>query len=188
MTFEEKTLSSTRIYEGAILNLRKDEVTVRTGRSYREIIEHNGGAAIAALTDDNRIIMVKQYRKAAKKVMLEVPAGKRDGAESGEEVARRELREETGFTAERLIHLTDMFPTPGYSEEKLSIFLAEGLTAGETEFDDNEAIDILTYPLEEMVGMVMKGEIDDAKTMVAILMADRYVRERQTGGNENAAV
>ena len=73
MTFEEKTLSSTRIYEGAILNLRKDEVTVRTGRSYREIIEHNGGAAIAALTDDNRIIMVKQYRKAAKKVISNRP-------------------------------------------------------------------------------------------------------------------
>lgn len=92
MTFEEKTLNSERIYEGRILNLRCDEVTTVNGTSHREIIEHNGGAAIAALTDDRKLVMVKQFRKPSDRVMLEVPAGKRDGKEAGLDVARRELK------------------------------------------------------------------------------------------------
>ena len=176
MIFEEKTIDSEIIYSGSILNLRKDRVTVRTGESSREIIEHNGGAVICAITDDEKIIMVKQFRKAVEQVMLEVPAGKRDGNEKAVEVARRELKEETGYTADEFIHLTTMFPTPGYSQEALDIFLARGLVPGETDFDDNEAIDIYEYQLDDLVDMVMRGEIKDGKTQVAILMVKEYLR------------
>ena len=176
MVFDEKTIDSEILYEGAILNLRRDEVTVLKGTSYREIIEHNGGAAIGAITDDGKMVMVKQYRKPAERVMFEVPAGKRDGNESGEEVAIRELKEETGYTADRIIPLTKMYPTPGYSEEILELFLATGLTKGEPNFDENEAIDIEEHPVEALVDMVMRGEIEDAKSIIIILMASEYIR------------
>ena len=178
MTFEEKTLNSEMIYRGAILNLRRDKVTVINGESYREIIEHNGGALVAALTEDNRLVMVKQYRKPAHRGMLEVPAGKRDGNEAGEEVARRELKEETGYEAGEIIHLGSMYTSPGYSEEVLDMYLALDLTKGDTDFDDNEAIDIEEYPLDELVEMVMKGQIQDGKTQLIILKTLEYMKKR----------
>lgn len=176
MVFREETISSESIYNGKILNLRRDLVTVRNGESYREIVEHNGGAVIAAITDDDKLVMVRQFRKPPEMVMLEVPAGKRDGTELPEEVAKRELKEETGYTASEMIHLTSMYPTPGYSEEVLDIFLAKNLTPGETDFDDNEAIDIYEYPISELVDMVMSGKIIDGKSQVAILMVSEYLR------------
>ena len=179
MIFEEKTIESERIYEGAILNLRRDKVTVLTGESYREIIEHSGGAVIGAVTSNHNLIMVKQYRKPLERVVLEVPAGKRDGNENGEEVARRELREETGYTAGEIIHLTTMYPTPGYSQEALDIFLARDLIPGETDFDENEAIEICEVPLAEAVDMIMRGEIKDGKTQVTVLMVKEYL-ERES--------
>lgn len=170
MTFEEKTLKSEIIYQGAIINLRRDKVTVQGGTSYREIIEHNGGAVIAALTEDNKLVMVRQYRKPADKVMLEVPAGKIDPSEKPLEAAVRELKEETGYTAEKVEFLTQFYPSVGYSEEVLYLYLCTGLTPGETNFDENEAIDIEEVELDRLFKMAMSGEIDDAKTLIAILM------------------
>ena len=176
MIFEEKTLESERIYEGAIINLRRDKVTVKTGTSYREIIEHNGGAVICALTKEKNLIMVKQFRKPAEEVLLELPAGKRDGNEKGVDVAARELKEETGFTAGKIVNLTNMFTSPGYSNEVLEIYLATDLSPGETDFDENEAIDIIEIPLEELVDAVMQGKIKDAKTIVGIMMTAEAIR------------
>ena len=105
MTFEEKTLNSKRIYEGAIINLRCDEVTVQKGTSKREIIEHNGGAVLAAITDQGKMVMVEQFRKPAEKVLLEAPAGKIDPGEKPEKTAVRELKEETGYTASEVSFL-----------------------------------------------------------------------------------
>ena len=170
MTFEEKTLKSEKIYEGAIINLRRDKVTVQGGTSYREIIEHNGGAVIAALTEDKKLVMVRQYRKPADKVMLEVPAGKIDPGEKPLEAAVRELKEETGYTAEKVEFLTQFYPSVGYSEEVLYLYLCTGLIPGETNFDENEAIDIEEVELDRLFKMAMSGEIDDAKTLIAILM------------------
>lgn len=178
MLFEEKTLSSKRIYEGRILNLRCDEVTSINGTSVREIVEHNGGSAIAAITSENKLVMVRQFRKPSNKIMLEVPAGKREQDETGESVARRELREETGYTADKMTLMTQIYTSVGYSEERLDIFLAEGLTAGKTQFDDNEAIDILEIPLEELVDMVLTGKIEDAKSIIAIMMVAETVKRR----------
>ena len=170
MTFEEKTLKSEKIYDGAIINLRRDKVTVQGGTSYREIIEHNGGAVIAALTEDRRLVMVRQYRKPADKVMLEVPAGKIDPGEKPLEAAVRELKEETGYTASKVEFLTEFYPSVGYSEEKLYLFLCTGLTPGKTCFDENEAIDIEEIELDKLSKMAVSGELDDAKTIIAILM------------------
>ena len=175
MTFEEKTLKSEKIYEGAIINLRRDKVTVQGGTSYREIIEHNGGAVIAALTEDKKLVMVRQYSKPADKVMLEVPAGKIDPGEMPLEAAVRELKEETGYTASKVEFLTEFYPSVGYSEERLYLYLCTGLTPGETCFDENEAIEIEEIDLDRLFKMAMSGELDDAKTIIAILMVKALV-------------
>jgi len=172
MIFEEKTISSERIYEGSILNLRKDEVYVQGNKtSHREIVEHSGGVTIAAVTQDGKMVMVKQFRKAAEKVILEAPAGKRDKGEEPIQTAKRELREETGYTAEHIELLTKFYASVGYSEEIIYIYLCTGLTPGETDFDDNEAIDVIEYDIDVLYDMVQSGEIEDSKTIIAILMA-----------------
>ncbi|MDR3243099.1 MAG: NUDIX hydrolase [Clostridiales Family XIII bacterium] len=173
MIVEEKTLSTERIYEGEILNLRRDRVTVRGGgTSPREIVEHNGGVALAAITGEGRMVMVRQFRKAAEKTELEVPAGKTGAGEDPAAAALRELKEETGYTAESLEHLTAFYPSLGYSTEVLHLYLATGLSPGDTDFDEHEAIDICEYELEALMDMVNTGEIEDAKTIIAVLIAN----------------
>jgi len=171
MIVEEKTISSEMIYEGAILNLRRDTVTVKNGKtSKREIIEHDGGVVICGVTADGKIPMIRQYRKAVEDTVLELPAGKLEGKEDPAEAAKREFREETGYTAERWEHICSFFPTVGYSEEILHIYFAQDLTPGETEFDEHEAIDIYEYEPEELMKMLYAGEIIDGKTIAALLL------------------
>jgi len=172
MLTEEKTINSERIYEGAILNLRKDQVTVRDGKtSWREIVEHNGGVAIAAFTDAGKMVMVRQYRKAAEQVVLEVPAGKIDNSEEHYVAAKRELLEETGYSAQNLEHIMEFYSSIGFCTEVIHLYLATGLVAGKTSFDESEDIEILEYDLDELLAMVGRGEIIDAKTVVAIQAA-----------------
>jgi len=181
MIVEEKTLSSEMIYKGAILNLRRDKVTVKDGRtSYREIVEHGGGVVILAVTDDGKIPMIRQYRKATEAtggVCFELPAGKLEKGEDPLPAAQRELREETGYTAERWEHVCSFYPTVGYSEELLHVYFAEGLTAGETEFDDNESIEICLTPPEQLYAMIEAKEMSDGKSLIALLLY-RLFRER----------
>ena len=176
MTFEEKTINSELIYEGTIINLRKDKVTVQNGTAYREIIEHNGGAVLAAVTEDHKMIMVKQYRKPANRVMLEVPAGKIDPGEKPEVTAARELKEETGYTAKNIKYMTCFYPSVGYSEEKLYLYLCTDLIPGETCFDENEAIEIEEIEIEKLCMMIAEGKINDGKTIVAILMVNEAIK------------
>ncbi len=172
MTFEEKTLESERLYEGRILNLRKDLVTVKDDQtSYREIVEHNGGVTLAALTDEGKLVMVRQFRYAAGKVVLEAPAGKIEKGEDPLLTAARELKEETGYTAGKIEHLSSFYSSIGYSTEVIHLYFAEDLTPGETEFDDNEAIDIVEIDLAELKKMVLSGEVEDGKTIAAIMIA-----------------
>lgn len=171
MIVEEKTISSERIYEGNILNLRRDKVVVKDDNtSYREIIEHDGAVVIAAITPDGKVPMVKQYRKAAEKAVLELPAGKLEENEDPKEAALRELKEETGYTASTVDYVNSFYSSIGYSEELLHLYIARDLTPGETDFDDNEAIDIYEYTLDELISMVMDQSIEDAKTIVGIFM------------------
>lgn len=182
MIFEEKTLDTKRIYEGRIINLRVDTVTVKSGTSHREIVEHNGGSVIAAVTGENKIIMVRQFRKPFDKGILEVPAGKLDGDEDPAEAALRELSEETGYTAGRLEKLTEFYPSVGYTTEVLHIYLATELTPGACHPDENEVLDILEMDLEDAYRMVMNGEIHDGKTIAAVMIARDTLKER---GKEN---
>lgn len=180
MTFEEKTISSEMIYEGSILNLRKDKVTVINGESYREIIEHRGGSVIVPIDEDGNIVMVKQFRKPVERVCLEVPAGKLDPGEDPLTTAKRELEEETGITAKEIIHLTDIYPSVGYSQEVLYIYMARGLSYGKTHPDENEALDIVKVPLKEAEQMIFDGKLQDAKSVVAILMASKLQSKEMT--------
>lgn len=176
MIFEEETLSSEYAYKGRILNVRKDQVTVINGTSDREIVEHIGGVAAAAITDDGKIALVKQFRKPFEEVILEVPAGKFNyPGEDPLSAMKRELREETGYTAREWKFLTTMKPSVGYTTEELYVFLAKGLTPGETDFDDNEAIDEVLMDFDEAYRMAVEGKLSDGKTLVAILMAKEYL-------------
>lgn len=176
MSFQEKTISSEMKYKGKILNLRVDTVEAVNGESTREIIEHSGGAVILPLLSNKNVIMIRQFRKPLERDVLEIPAGMIEPGESPEKTALRELREETGYSAENITLLTKMYPTVGYSEELLYIYLATDLLPGETEFDENEDIDSYSYHIDDLYDMVMECKIQDAKTQVAILMTVELLR------------
>lgn len=179
MTFEEKTIKSKMIYEGKIINLRVDEVETVSGKpSSREIVEHDGGVAVAAFTDEKKLIMVRQYRKAAGEVLLEVPAGKQEKGELPEITAIRELKEETGYTAKKIEKLATLYASPGYCQELLHLFLCTDMTCGDTEFDESEAIEIAAYAIPELIEMIASGEIKDAKTVAAIFLAKQRLAQR----------
>lgn len=178
MTFEEKTISSERIYEGRIINMRRDKVTVKNGLSEREIVEHRGGACCVALTGDNQVAMVKQYRKPFDEICTELPAGKLEVTDKDPlEAIKRELKEETGFTARDWEFLTAMRPSVGYTTEVLYIYLAQNLTLGETDFDENEAIEIELVDFDEAVENVVKGKINDAKTIIGLMLAKEHLEK-----------
>lgn len=172
MIFEEKKISSERIYEGAILNVRRDKVTAVKGEAYREIIEHNGAVAMVAITDEGNIVMVEQFRYACGRPVLEVPAGKIDKGETDViAAAARELREETGYTAADCVLLGKINTSVAYSEEMISIYAMTGLTAGEQELDEDEALNVIEMPFKEAYDMAASGKLVDVKTIAALLMA-----------------
>jgi len=169
------------IYEGKILNLRRDKVHVKDNQtSYREIVEHNGGVALAAVTPEGKMVMVRQYRKAAEKAILEVPAGKIEKGEDHRLTAERELKEETGYSAGKIEFITSFYSSIGYSTEVIYLYIATDLTPGETDFDDNESIEILEYDVPKLKEMVLYGEIVDAKTIAAILLVASITEKEKT--------
>lgn len=171
MIFEEKTISSELVYEGPVFQIRKHRVETPGGESIRDIVEHSGGAIMLAITGEGKVIVERQYRKALEKPFLELPAGKADPGETPEETAVRELSEETGYTASMVEHLISFYPTCGYSNEYLHIYLCRGLTKGETHWDRDECIEILEYYPDELLDMIRKGEIEDSKTIIGLLFA-----------------
>lgn len=171
MIFKEETLSSEYIYKGKIINLRKDLVNIVSGHtSSREIVEHNGGVGLAAMTREGRMVLVRQFRKPLERDMLEIPAGKLEGKEEPLEAASRELKEETGYTADHMEYLGKIYPSVGYTTEVIHLYLCTGLTPGETAFDDSESIEIEEYDLEELYRMALAGKIEDGKTLAAVLL------------------
>lgn len=177
MNFEEKTISSESIYEGKVISVRKEVVELTDGRkANRELVGHPGGVGVIAVNDDGMVFMVSQYRIAAKQMMLEIPAGKKEYGEDSLECGKRELIEETGYEGGEFIHLGDYYATPGYCEEVLSIYLARNLKFVGQSLDDGEFLNVSKHSLDELYQMVMNNEIHDAKTAVAILKAKALLR------------
>ncbi len=167
----EKQISREKIYEGSVLTVVRDEIELPNGnRSHREFCLHIGAVAIIPLLDDGRVIMERQYRYAHGRVFFEIPAGKLDTPDEDPlEAAKRELREETGATAERYTFLGEIDSTPALMNEKIRLYLAEGITFGERHLDYDEFLDVELVPLSTLVDMVTSGEIKDAKTQIAVL-------------------
>lgn len=171
MIFKEETIESQYLYKGKILNLRKDLVhSADGGVTHREIVEHRGGVGLAALTDEGKMVLVRQYRKALSRDILEIPAGKLEEGEDPSWTAARELKEETGYTAGSMEFLGRFYPSVGYTTECIHLFLCRDLTPGEPEPDDTESIETEEYPLGELYQKALRGEIEDGKTLAAILM------------------
>ena len=180
MELFEKKLSSKEIFKGRVVTLHVDEVELPDGKtSQREIVEHPGGVGILAIDDDGRAVMVEQYRYAFGKTLWEIPAGKREPGEEPLETARRELREEVGATAARWMPLGELIPSPGCYAERLYLFLARGLTFGETQPDEDEFLRVSRIPLAELTQGCVSGEIEDAKTVAAVL---KVAALRKEGG------
>lgn len=172
MNFEEKTISSENIFDGKIIKVRREQVELPDGRrAERELIAHPGGVGVIAVDEKRQAFMVTQYRIAARSNMLEIPAGKLEYGENPLECGKRELTEETGYSAEEFIHLGEYYATPGYCEEKLNIYLARGLKFVGQHLDDGEFLNVNRYDLDELYRMVMDNKIYDAKTAIAILKA-----------------
>ncbi|WMM26479.1 NUDIX hydrolase [Tissierella sp. MB52-C2] len=180
MIFEEKTMKSDKLYEGKILNLRVDTVEIPDKKySKREIVEHPGGVAIIPLTEDNSIILVKQYRKAVEKFLLEIPAGKLELNEEPRETAIRELKEETGLEAKKIEYISEFYTSPGFCNEKIYLFLATDLIEGEPNLDSGEFVETVKYNIDDLVKMVDRGEIIDSKTIIGINFAKKYLDKKQ---------
>ncbi|MEN6459836.1 MAG: NUDIX hydrolase [Syntrophomonas sp.] len=177
MDLTEKTIDSQEIFTGRIIKVRVDTVTIPDGKqSTREIVEHRGAVAIVAVYEDGNICMVRQYRKPVEKVLLEIPAGTMENNEDPLECAKRELAEETGLRAEHWEKILFYYSAPGFSDERLYLYLATGLTAGVTNLDSDEFIEVEKIPLKKAYDMIFDGTIIDGKSIIGIQYAFNKVR------------
>jgi len=175
----ERTLHSERIYEGKIINLRVDTVELPSGRkTKREIVEHAACTAIVALDSRDNVLLVRQYRKPAEKMLLEIPAGGIERGEKPLDGARRELEEETGFSAEKWEELSFFYTSPGFTTEFMYLYLATDLKPLKRAADDDEDIELVRVPLKKTPELIASREICDAKSIAGLLMALRKVRAR----------
>lgn len=169
MNMEEKKISGIDIYKGKVIHVVKDKVLCPNGKeSLREIVKHNGGAAILCLNEKEEVLLIRQYRYAYNEVIYEIPAGKLEQDEDPYDAALRELEEETGNKAETLKKLGEIYPTCGYSSEVIHIYLALNCQKTKTHFDEDEFIESEFMPLKKVKKLIQKGEIKDAKTICAI--------------------
>lgn len=169
----EDRVSSQEIYDGAIVHLYKDTVTLPNGKpAFREVIRHIGAVAVVPVTDDGKVIVERQFRYPLNQVITEIPAGKLDSfTEDRLAAAKRELEEETGYTADTWQELGDFHPTAAYCDEKITLYLATGLHQGDRHLDEDEFLNVVAVPMETLVADIMAGRITDGKTQVAILKA-----------------
>jgi ADP-ribose pyrophosphatase len=172
MDFTEKTLSREDKFDGKYVHVHVDQVTLPNGKTAeREIVDHIAGAAILALDDRNNVLTVTQYRYAFSRLLLEIPAGKLEPGEDPVAGALRELREETGAVPDEFLPMGKYIPAPGCYGEVLYLFLARGLRMGDQHPDEDEFLTMERIPFDEMVHRVMNGEIEDGKTIAAVLKA-----------------
>ncbi len=173
----ETQLSSEDIFDGVILHVKRDQVALPNGSpAVREVIRHIGAVCVIPVLDNGDVIMERQYRYPLDRVILEIPAGKLDAPDENRLSAiQRELREETGYTADSWTEIGDFHPAPAYSDEYITMYLAQGLHKGAQDLDADEFLDIYAVPLKNLVQDVMEGKISDAKTQVAVLKAARIL-------------
>jgi ADP-ribose pyrophosphatase len=172
-----KVTKSETLFHGKVFDLRVDNIEYNSGNTgIREVAVHPGGAVVVPLKDDGKIILVKQYRYPFKKTMVEVPAGKLDENEDPYLCAKRELEEETGYTAKEVVKLGSINTTPGFCTEELHIFLARGLKEGDHKREEGEEeMEVMELPLNEVEEMIISGEITDSKTICGIYMTKRFL-------------
>ncbi|SCV42199.1 ADP-ribose pyrophosphatase [Bacillus subtilis] len=170
-SLEEKTIAKEQIFSGKVIDLYVEDVELPNGiTSKREIVKHPGAVAILAVTDEGKIIMVKQFRKPLERTIVEIPAGKLEKGEEPEYTALRELEEETGYTAKKLTKITAFYTSPGFADEIVHVFLAEELSVLEEkrELDEDEFVEVMEVTLEDALKLVESREVYDAKTAYAI--------------------
>ncbi|MDC2863583.1 NUDIX hydrolase [Bacillus sp. BP-3] len=168
---EERTVATEPIFDGRVIKVRVDEVVLPNGEtSKREIVKHPGAVAIIAITDDEKIVLVEQYRKAMEKELVEIPAGKLEQGEKPEVTAIRELEEETGYICENMELITSFYTSPGFADEIVYVYEATGLKKKEdkADLDEDEFVELMEVSLEEALQLIKEQRIHDAKTMFAI--------------------
>lgn len=180
MGFEEKPIKTETLYEGRIVTLKVETVELPNMKyGKREIVEHARGVGVIAVTERNTMYMVRQYRVAVKKMMLEIPAGLVDPEENPADAAKRELQEEIGYSPKKLEYIMDVYASPGFTDEKLSLFVASDLEESKLPEDDTEFLEVLEFSIEELYEKLLNFEITDAKTVIAIQYAYHNLRKRE---------
>ena len=177
----ETMVSSEEIFHGRLLHIYRDTVRLPNGNEVtRELFKHWGAVCVVPVTDDGNVIMERQFRYPLNRVITEIPAGKLDSQEEDRlDAAKRELWEETGFTADNWVSLGDFCPAAAYSSERITMYLATGLHRGERHLDQDEFLNVYEAPMETVIKEIMDGAIDDGKTIAAILKADRYLKSQK---------
>ena len=179
---EARRLKRTTVFDGRVVHLTVDRVELPNGRTAElEVISHPGAAAMVPLSEEGEVFLVRQYRYATGSWLLEVPAGKLDPGEEPEVCAAREVEEEIGYRASELIPLGWIWTTPGFTDEKIWLYLARGLEPSEQKLETDEILTVESMPLAEAVAKVHAGEICDGKSICALLRAENYLRESQQG-------
>ena len=174
---KEKTKSSEIIFQGKLLDVRRDKVILPNGENgIREWVNHPGAVCCVPLLPDGKIVLIRQYRYALGKEMIELPAGKLDMKETPEDCAIRELEEEIGYKANKITFLTNIHPAIGFADEKMWIYFAEDLEKTNQKLDSDELIEIIPTKLEDALEMVWNGEITDVKTIIGLIWADKVLR------------
>lgn len=177
--YEEKTITTEQIYEGKIISLRVEKVQLPNGENgTRELVKHPGAVAIIAITDEKKLVVVEQYRKALNRSIIEIPAGKIEPNEEPKKTAIRELEEETGYGAKRFSYLQSFATSPGFADEVIHLYLAQDLfkITDPAKGDDDEFLNLLEITIEQAETMMNLKEIFDAKTAYAVLFAKNFLK------------
>jgi len=171
-SLKEKELNSKLVFDGNLLKVYSNTVELPNGKEAgREYIKHPGAVAIVPITQDGKIILVRQYRYPTGKALLEIPAGKLDKGEKPVNCALRELEEETGYVAKTIQFLSSIYTTPGFTDEIIHLYVAEGLTFVKQNLDEDEFLNVEIYTKQEVKKMILDGRINDGKSMLALLLA-----------------